>query len=147
MSQLIHEQFNCQQCGWCCRNIVINVAYSDIIRWQKENRSDILCEVSFLANYPKAKVGGFYFHKTAFNPKQPCPFYKDGCIIYETRPVACQDYPLASSEPEGCTAYVKPQRRTVRRIKQRQFKDFKKANQRLPFLLKILKHARMVNGN
>lgn len=135
--------FECQQCGWCCKNTVINVSKSDIDRWKLEQRDDILSEVSFIANYPRDGVGGFYIRKSALNPKQPCPFYNGSCMIYATRPVACRDYPLAVSKPEGCPAYVQQPKHIIHRIKQRQTVDFKQANECLHELLQVLTRARV----
>jgi len=115
------------------------------MRWSNDGRNDILQEISFIANYPRKGVGGFYIAKTAFNPKQPCPFYDGKCKIYDTRPMACRDFPLASSGNGVCEAYVKPPKIVVREIKRRQKKDFKQANQQMHSLLKIITEARRVS--
>jgi Fe-S-cluster containining protein len=101
--------------------------------------------VSFIANYPRSGVGGFYFWKTARNPQQVCPFYDKLCTIYSTRPLSCKDYPLGSTRPKGCPAYVKPPRQVKRRIIRRQTKDFQRANECLRPLLSIITNARAVS--
>jgi len=140
--------FECQRCGWCCRNIVINVAHSDIIRWLNEGRVDILREVSFIDNYRNDKgkdETGFYIAKTAFNPKQPCPFLVDGvCGIHDTSPVACKDFPLASKEMPDCPAFEEQSEDIRDKIKKRQYEDYKKAYLERAELLKIITMARRV---
>jgi len=147
--------FQCRRCGWCCRNVVINIAYSDIVRWFNEGRNEILQEVSFIDNYPKKGTGGFYIAKTSFNPKQPCPFLgsENGlavCSIYETRPIVCRDFPygrdIKTTTAMSCAMYPEPHfildRTICRQVKKRQFRDFKMAFDNRRQLLNILIVAR-----
>ncbi len=90
-------EFKCRRCGWCCKNKVINILYSDIKRWKKENRNDILKEVSYV-EVPNKIVSGFYFIKTTVPSHKKCPFleFKDNlavCTIYKTRPRTCRNNP------------------------------------------------------
>lgn len=138
-------KFACRRCGWCCRNLTINVSYSDIIRWFNMGRNDILHEVSFIDNYPKNNTGGFYIAKTVFAPKQQCPFLENNvCEIYETRPLSCKDFPLGhKNEPscEGSKGFCFS--KTVEaQIKQKQSRDFRIAHNNRKLLLKILVVAR-----
>lgn len=132
--------FKCQCCGWCCKNVVINVCYSDIMRWEKEERLDILREISYIDNYKK--VGnGFYIAKTAFNPKQPCPFLKDGlCSIYATRPLSCKDFPLGVKKSE-CPAFVFDSE-AYKEIVKNQRDDFRRSYENSKELFEILVKAR-----
>jgi len=89
--------FKCQRCGWCCKNKAINILYSDIKRWEKEDRKDILKEVSFV-EVKNPKISGFYFVKTSIPNHDKCPFltFKNDlaiCSIYETRPKSCRNNP------------------------------------------------------
>lgn len=97
-------KFKCHRCGWCCKHKRINITYSDIKRWEKEGRWDILKEVSFVdySKHPNPdirKTTGFYFAKTCKpTSEHPCPFLSmnDGlatCTIYETRPLVCRNNP------------------------------------------------------
>lgn len=134
-------KFKCKKCGWCCRNEVINVSYSDFVRWQEMSRFDILKEVSFINNYPKKGVGGFYIVKTAFNPKQPCPFYQKGeCSIHSVKPRSCKDYPLARKRC-GCPAF-KDDVSARGRIEKSQYKDFRNCVSNYELLMGMLYHAR-----
>lgn len=140
--------FQCQRCGWCCKNVVINVSYSDIVRWLHQERNDVLKEISFINNYPRKGTGGFYIAKTTFNPKRPCPFLEDGetsiCKIYDTRPVACRDAPLGYTKFYGCPAFNKTEipEATRNKIKKRQYQDFRKAHNNWKQLLNILVETR-----
>lgn len=134
--------FKCQRCGWCCQNVVINITYSDIVRWLSEDRKGILQEISFIDNYPRKGTGGFYIAKTAFNPKQSCPFLEMNnrvatCKIHSTKPKACQDYPLSSHCPNFNETPP-----NLEQIKRGQIKDFKMAFNNRRILLNALIEAR-----
>lgn len=141
-----HTKFKCSQCGNCCKEVTINVSSSDILRWHKTERTDILLEVSWIHNYPRNNTGGFYIAKTTFNPKQPCPFLKDNiCSIHDTKPRACKDYPFSHDEAlQDCPAIELdgkfPSLR--KKIKKSQYKDFKKAFDNQGTLMPILIEAR-----
>jgi len=141
------NEFRCKRCGWCCRNIVISISYSDIIRWFNEGNNDVLREISFINNYPKKNTGGFYIAKTTFNPKQPCPFLeKNECSIYDTRPICCRDYPTKSEQScIGCKT-AKFNKKEQKRIRQEQYKDYKMAYDNWRSLLKILIESRRENN-
>lgn len=139
----------CQSCGWCCENIVINVAHSDILRWLAQQRYDILKEISFLDNYPKKGTGGFYIRETVLNPKRSCPFlrYNDklsSCAIHKTKPLACKDAPLGYDSFPNCPAFdsniVNEEIRTQIRVSQHE--DFKLAYTNQGQLLTILTKTR-----
>ena len=145
-------KFSCQKCGWCCENIVISVSYSDIHKWFEAGRFDLLQEVSFIANYPRKNTGGFFIAKTAFNPKQPCPFLvkENGvgsCSIQDIKPRACKDYPWSHDKMEGCPAFPEVQGKNLsvrKQVFKSQYKDFKKAFFNRAELLHILTKARNV---
>lgn len=138
--------FECIQCGKCCKEIIINVSYSDIIRWYKTKRYDILSEVSFINNYPKKNTGGFYIAKTTFNPKQPCPFLdKDNlCTIHDTKPRACKDAPIGNLTFKVCPVFDPNDipDRLRNRVRHDQEQDFKLAFKKYLYLLDLLHKAR-----
>lgn len=134
----------CQRCGWCCENVTINVCHSDMLRWRSQERWDILIEISYLDNY--GKMGdGFYIAKTTFSPKQPCPFL-DGneCDIHDTKPRACKDAPMGYESFPNCPAFIRQDDDTIRRIKEGQYTDFKRAWRNKEGLFKMLLKARKV---
>ena len=133
--------FKCKRCGYCCKNIVIPISYSDIARWFNTGRNDILHEVSFINNYPRKGTGGFYITKTATAPKQQCPFLtkQNKCRIYPVRPRACKDFPFGHTAVGGCPAW---DGKASEIVKEQQFKDFKMAHDNWKPLLTILVQAR-----
>lgn len=140
-------KFECQNCGRCCREMIINICYSDIIRWNKQKRWDILREVVWLNNYPRKNTGGFYIHKTVTAPKGPCPFLitnngSGSCGIHETKPKTCRDAPKTYDKFDICPAFVKYKQKIRMRVKKDQYIDFKQAHNSRFELLKILTEAR-----
>lgn len=119
--------FVCERCGWCCKNLSINISYSDIMRWLREQRWDILRQVNFVRF---KKEEGFYFGKTVGEKRVDCSFlvFENGgfaCLIYDTRPKACIDYPM--SQPNSkCPANPKFDKQTTDIIKSHQYQDYKK---------------------
>ena len=107
-------------------------------------------EVSWINNYPKENTGGFYIAKTSFNPKQPCPFLvnengKSACLIHDTLPKACRDFPVSCDGKEdipGCVGYVKASKYVRKLIKKDQYRDFKKAFDNRGSLTMVLVSAR-----
>ena len=139
-------KFTCQQCGWCCRNVVINVSHSDITRWFHEGRWDILREVSFIDNYPKKNTGGFYIVETVRNPKKPYPFLKNNsCSIHDTKPVACKDAPYGYSNFPNCPAFdeaIDDIKKHYPEVTRRQRKDFYQAFKQHRHLINLLAYVR-----
>lgn len=147
--------FDCQRCGWCCENININVSYSDIIRWAKEKRFDILSEIEYI-DHEDRKKRGFYIRKTVTSPKQACPYLtiEDGlssCSIYETRPRSCVEFPEAHGKDEKekikCPARgdFEVDEKTLYDFKREQAFDFMLAEDRKEKLKDILSIAKNVH--
>lgn len=136
-------RFKCQICGKCCKEIVINIAYSDITRWLAQKRYDILYQISWIDNYPKEGTGGFYIRETALAPKRSCPFLVDNkCNIYDTRPRACADFPHGHDIWKPCPAWEEIdyhiENKKHLRTKVEQYQDFKKAHESRHHLIKRL---------
>ena len=136
--------FHCRRCGWCCKHIVINVAYSDILRWFHGGRFDILREVSYIDNYPKKGLGGFYVAKTAFKPKQACPFLtkQNLCGIHETKPRACRDFPYGHQRIVECPAWGDVKYTATPRDVKAMRRDFKRAYDERHNIHRLLMEAR-----
>jgi Fe-S-cluster containining protein len=125
----------------CCKTYPIDIAYSDIVRWEKQGRKDILGEVSFLNNYPKKGHGGFYIEKSVRKPKQPCPFLAGNtCNIYDSRPLVCTDFPFSHSKAACFTLNGHSKKR--KRLIKKQRRDMKAANSNFNQLIAILFWAR-----
>jgi hypothetical protein len=76
----------CEQCGTCCiSSTQIELTKDDAARIAKYLG---VPETEFSMRYPGKPS------KRAMKQSKPCPFYKDGCTIYEVRPTACKDYPF-----------------------------------------------------
>jgi Fe-S-cluster containining protein len=93
----------CNGCGKCCLDASymrsLPASASDIKRWRKEGREDILDYVDF--------VGGrkYYLWVKEGVEMSRCPFVKKDrnkptyhCTIHETRPEACRGYPLTAGQ-------------------------------------------------
>ena len=84
---------SCEQCGKCC-HAGVTLAIEDM------NREPRLFQVAVpIHRVGNPKTRAFMAekkHPWAINKPHrgaPCPFYFDGCTIYETRPQVCRDYP------------------------------------------------------
>lgn len=79
-------QFDCTQCGNCCRSLQVVVDRADIARLAARLN---LTTSEFTRRYVKYdETGDGYF------AAMPCPFLKDNlCTVYEDRPTACRDFP------------------------------------------------------
>jgi Fe-S-cluster containining protein len=109
----------------------------------KENREDILKEVSFARGAPQGD--GFYFQQTITAPKKPCLFLVDNeCSIHETKPVCCKDAPASLTSFDVCpvwnTSYIN--RKRLKKITGRQDKDFKQCVSNFKELLEITIRAK-----
>jgi Fe-S-cluster containining protein len=148
--------FKCTQCGKCCQEINIPVCYSDIERWKKKERYDILFQVSWINNFPKKNTGGFYIRdtckKSKYGDKLPCPFLVNNndsttsCSIHSTKPKACKDAPSGFTEFTICPAWKEPEPESVREgIKNVQYVDFRRAFDERDYLLTVLFNTRKVS--
>jgi len=124
---------------------MINISYSDIERWLDEKRFDIIREVKFVT-FKIVKKRGFYFYKTIPYNHPPCPFFDKNnikCTIYETRPLACRDYPLGSISAIKCPNNPFISKKIKSTVISNQYKDFKKAHisrKKICELLSIVNH-------
>ena len=89
------KQSVCKQCGKCCHQFGITLAIEDM------NREPRLWDVAVpIQNVGNPKTRAFMAekkHSWVIGGKKKrgdaCPFYFEGCTIYETRPQICRDYP------------------------------------------------------
>ena len=89
----------CTRCGKCCIDasymLSLPATKSDIRRWRKEGRDDILEYVDFVG------AGEYYLWVKDGVDLPRCPFVRKDrgkptyhCTIHETRPEACRGYPV-----------------------------------------------------
>ena len=93
----------CTRCGKCCLDasymLSLPATESDIRRWRREGRDDILEYVDFIG-------GGVYDLWVRDGVDLPrCPFVRKDrgkptyhCTIHETRPAACRGYPVTAGQ-------------------------------------------------
>lgn len=73
----------CKNCGWCCRNMNIEIKKGEYLKLLILRIPESLFE-------EKKDFKGVYNFKT-----KPCPLLKNNkCSIYEHRPNSCQSFPL-----------------------------------------------------
>nr|WP_319397012.1 YkgJ family cysteine cluster protein [uncultured Desulfobacter sp.] len=93
------EKFKCIQCGHCCIDlpdaIETSVPDSDVLRWERENRYDILDWV-----VPFAGLNDIWIDPKTGEPVDRCPWLKKLpkkniyiCRIHETKPEHCRNFP------------------------------------------------------
>lgn len=94
MDHLVHElhvekseKINCLACANCCKSLGPRLSDKDIEKMGKALR---MKPSEVLATYLKVDEDGDYVFKT-----MPCPFLMGDnyCMIYESRPKACREYP------------------------------------------------------
>jgi Fe-S-cluster containining protein len=81
------EEIDCLQCANCCKSISPIITYKDIERIAKHLRQkpSAVIDQYFVID----EDDDYVFKET------PCPFLMDDnmCMIYESRPKACKEYP------------------------------------------------------
>lgn len=77
----LSELINCRQCGRCCKTSKLFIAQEDIDR------------IAEYLNITSEVVRGMMYVEDE-HMIMPCPFYKNGCTIYEARPITCRIFPL-----------------------------------------------------
>ena len=81
------ETIDCLKCANCCKGLGPRVTDKDIERLSKYLR---LKPVNFINQYLRIDEDNDYVFR-----EMPCPFLAPDnyCIVYESRPKACRDYP------------------------------------------------------
>jgi len=79
--------FDCLDCANCCKTIGPRLIEKDIDRLAKHFK---MKPSAFIQQYVKTDEDGDYVFK-----EHPCPFLlpDNYCMVYESRPKACRDYP------------------------------------------------------
>jgi len=71
----------CTRCGWCCTE---NTA----LRASKDELKNIAAFKKRIKARPRKD-------RTLRVTRHPCPFYEDGCSVYQIRPGVCRSYPTS----------------------------------------------------
>ncbi len=93
------NRFKCQRCGKCCTDLPspgIRVYKNEM---EKMARLAHMSKVAFRRRFT-VKDGPHFIIK------YPCPFYTEGCTIYEERPVICRYFPLQKPIVKDGKAYA-----------------------------------------
>jgi Fe-S-cluster containining protein len=88
----VFEQVDCLKCANCCRNLGPRISHKDLERLAKFLRMKPL---DFIAQYLRIDEDNDYVFQS-----MPCPFLADDnyCMVYESRPKACREYPHTDSK-------------------------------------------------
>lgn len=105
------ENFECVQCGRCCLDLSdayqTSIPDSDVSRWDRENRYDILEWVS-------AGLNDVWINPVTGEPVSRCPWLrklpekeKYICRIHETKPEHCRNFPKSKRHAleNGCKGF------------------------------------------
>jgi hypothetical protein len=94
LDTVVHElhdvafsEFNCLDCANCCKTIGPRLIEKDIDRLARHFK---MKPSAFIQQYVKTDEDGDFVFK-----EHPCPFLlpDNYCMVYESRPKACRDYP------------------------------------------------------
>lgn len=95
------QDFNCIQCGKCCRRLNIERIFiaEDIRRWRREKRLDILNYCRVMEYQDDIDLIDFFNPETNSYINSNCPFLvkrlgKYWCGIHETKPWTCENWPF-----------------------------------------------------
>jgi Fe-S-cluster containining protein len=91
-------------CGHCCRtSFLLYAGEEDELRWEREGRKDILERLDWERWHVTWDDEGAYHIDTGERFRR-CFFLEDRpektavCLIHETKPKICRDYPPGSSD-------------------------------------------------
>ncbi len=90
--------FKCERCGRCCSEYKIMELFPrDLARLQHHFHMSLAqVMLTFCAEHPTAEG------RWIINEWKPCKFYKNGCRIYNSRPIGCRFYPFLSGTSVLC---------------------------------------------
>lgn len=84
----------CARCGTCC-SLLIEIDASDVLRWHRQGREDIL---AYLVEDPEIPEVDGWFDPATGKRLARCPFLDrhpnrlTTCTIQDTKPIACSQY-------------------------------------------------------
>lgn len=76
----------CKQCGRCCRDLIVEITHSDILREPKISGHAKLLDGNGKIKYKNDR-------DKVYRLEMPCHFLKNNkCSIYPTRPQVCREF-------------------------------------------------------
>ncbi|MFX0022840.1 MAG: YkgJ family cysteine cluster protein [Candidatus Hermodarchaeota archaeon] len=107
------EQYKCRLCGTCCHEVPGDYVkripiYPDeadkLIEIAKERNVEFkIIEDLVFPDIKNKKILILTYRIRLDNEKKGCPFYNDkkGCTVHDSKPLACQSYPLALKQVDA----------------------------------------------
>ena len=103
--KIMQAAFKCHRCGECCTNINgVGLMDADIKRLCKH----LKCGTRWFETNmiePKPRHQSKPFLKGSVTNRR-CPYYNNGCTVYEARPLVCRVYPLMNDDERGYTPHL-----------------------------------------
>ena len=133
----------CKRCAQCCTRFAVAVGYSDIMRWYKEGRYDILYNIVW---HNSIHIGRGYYIESTLNivhGKTICVFLNENiCSIHNTKPRVCSDMPVKDDRFKFCPNWNILENNT-QYIYREEHNDIMKAIINKDKIDKIIEEARM----
>jgi hypothetical protein len=114
----MNQTFNCLCCGHCCLNLIDAyngcVSDTDLQRWQRLGRHDLLSRIKTLDLGPDNKLHTAWVDPETGDDVERCPWLLDRldragflCGIDDIKPEHCRDYPEHQDHAAatGCHGY------------------------------------------
>ena len=112
------EDFNCRQCGACCRFLEYQneITSDDVVRWRAAGRKDILKWVDEIRLKDHTSRFRAWVNPLTGEQIQVCPFLREEspnglwiCRIHDVKPAICREFPLSRKHAvmSGCRGFKK----------------------------------------
>ena len=106
------KEFECKQCGKCCRNLldayVTSVDEDDINIWERKGRTDILERIVIIPLGEDLAIYDIWFDPDTGEELDQCPWLekipgtdKYICLIHDVKPRHCREYPTSRQHAKG----------------------------------------------
>lgn len=109
------KEFECKQCGKCCRNLldayVTSVDEDDINIWERKGRTDILERIVIIPLGEDCAIYDVWFDPDTGEEFDQCPWLEKIpgterylCLIHDVKPRHCREYPKSRQHAKdtGC---------------------------------------------
>jgi Fe-S-cluster containining protein len=110
------EDFNCRQCGECCRSLDYHnaVTVHDVAYWEEIGRQDVLDWVGTFRKNDQEPVYRIWIKPGTREFAETCPFLEKiphenhwTCRIHDVKPRICREYPVSRKHAvmTGCPGF------------------------------------------